>query len=574
MHAFIKKLLPSLVAVAVIASAFTGLIMTGTVAAQPPTCPLDEDFSSWLPSGWATDDWYQSDSKNAEGSSPEAWLTWEYISGDYAYLDSKPVDTTGAGSLTLEFKSFIDDYEGGYYCRVFTRAHEGDGWTDITPWSNPIWGNVAPDSYSIDISPDIGTGTQVRFEFDGYYWNIDYWYVDDVQICRSGAISTLPTHLIYLHAEDGLFNLTDPVGTQWHELWPFFCHEYYLSSWNDTSGDGILSHCDWVDMYEKPDGAVKPYHVEEVTITLNVTPARNHVVDEVYLPLESPLGGAPKPMYIELKGGYDLAVLTAPNSTRWHEVYPVFCQEYQIIAWNDTGNPPSELGYCDYVLLMPQGPYDLLTCPLDEDFSYWLPGGWDTDDWEQWDTNYAGGTSPEALLFWDWISGDYAYLDSKPVDTTGASCLTLEFKSFIDDYAGGYYCTVYTRADGGDGWTDVTPWSNPISGNVTASTYSIDISPDIGSATQVRFEFSGDAYYMDNWHVDDVTICNIFDPEPTWWHVEEVATDIAVSREPPPVGGEAYPVSKASVLAPWIALSVLLAGGISWYALRRRKAQS
>ena len=43
---------------------------------------------------------------------------------------------------------------------------------------------------------------------------------------------------------------------------------------------------------------------------------------------------------------------------------------------------------------------------------------------------------------------------------------------------------------------------------------------------------------------------------------------------PPPVGGEAYPVSKMSLLAPWIAVGVLLAGGTGWYVLRRRRAQS
>jgi hypothetical protein len=43
---------------------------------------------------------------------------------------------------------------------------------------------------------------------------------------------------------------------------------------------------------------------------------------------------------------------------------------------------------------------------------------------------------------------------------------------------------------------------------------------------------------------------------------------------PPPVGGEAYPVSKMSLLAPWIAVGIILGGCISWYVLRRRKAQS
>ncbi len=43
---------------------------------------------------------------------------------------------------------------------------------------------------------------------------------------------------------------------------------------------------------------------------------------------------------------------------------------------------------------------------------------------------------------------------------------------------------------------------------------------------------------------------------------------------PPSVGGEAYPVNKISLLAPWIAVGVFLGGSISWYVLRRRKVQS
>jgi hypothetical protein len=53
------------------------------------------------------------------------------------------------------------------------------------------------------------------------------------------------------------------------------------------------------------------------------------------------------------------------------------------------------------------------------------------------------------------------------------------------------------------------------------------------------------------------------------WLVEEVAIDIVVTPEPPPVGGEAYPVNKASLLAPWIAPGVILAGGISWFVFKR-----
>ena len=360
----------------------------------------------------------------------------------------------------------------------------------------------------------------------------------------------------YLHAKGGLIDLAHPEGTQWHEIWPIFSRQYQLSTWQDN-GDGILSYCDTINMYEKPDGELRPYHVENVTITLLVT---NNVTEE--------------PLYIELEGGFNSSVLTyppGPVGTQWHEIYPIFCRTYNLTDWAPTGNPITELDYCDYILLEGDGDYPVF-CPLDEDFSgSWLPSGWTTDDWVVWAVNISGGTPPEALLSSVFcIFDDHAYLQSKPVDTTGTGSLMLEFKSTISVFeACGVNCTVYTRAGVGDGWTDVTPWGNPVYGTVGPGTYQIDISSDIGSATQVRFEYDGPSFCLLFWSVDDVSICY-----PDWWHVEEVAVDIIVTPEPPPVGGEAYPVSKASLLAHWIAVGVLVVGGTGWYILRRRRARS
>jgi hypothetical protein len=206
-----------------------------------------------------------------------------------------------------------------------------------------------------------------------------------------------PLRQKYLHAEGGLFNLTDPIGTQWHELWPIFCREYHLGSWEDN-GDGVLSPSDQIDMYEKPDGEVRWYHVDEVTITLFLRPMERG-----------------EPMYIELEGGYDLDILTDPVDTQWHEIYPVFCREYHLIDWS---------------------------------------------------------------------------------------------------------------------------WGRKLE------------------------------------PCEDIFLVNKQTREETWWHVEEVAIDIIVTIKPPPVGGEAYPVSKMSLLAPWIGVAVLLSGGISWYVLKRRRARS
>jgi hypothetical protein len=226
-----------------------------------------------------------------------------------------------------------------------------------------------------------------------------------------------PFKVKYLHSTGGLFNLTDPIGTQWHELYPLFCRHYHLSSWEDN-GDGVLSPSDQIDMYEKPDGEVRWYHVDEVTITLFLTPSRNVLVENGLDSPQSPLQGARQPMYIELEGGYDASVLTAPNCTQWHEVYPVFCKRYHLSDWIDD-NGSLKLDPCDYIIL-----------------------------------------------------------------------------------------------------------------------------------TDKQTE------------------------EPTAWHVEDVAIDIVVTMKPPPVGGEAYPVNKASLLAPWIAIAGILAGGAIWYVVRRRRAQS
>jgi hypothetical protein len=80
------------------------------------------------------------------------------------------------------------------------------------------------------------------------------------------------------------------------------------------------------------------------------------------------------------------------------------------------------------------------------------------------------------------------------------------------------------------------------------------------------FEAGGDGGVKIRWHY-----YNASGNSSSFWEVDNVRlSGITV----PPVGGEAYPVSKASLRAPWIGVGVLLIGGISWYVLRRRRAQS
>jgi hypothetical protein len=115
----------------------------------------------------------------------EADLWWLNIVGDYSYMMTPVFDASAASTLTLDFDSFIDDYSGGYTCKVL--VDDGGGFVDVTPWANPITGNVGPGSHSIDISGFISSTVQVMFEFDGPYFNIDDWYVDNLEI--TGMVS-------------------------------------------------------------------------------------------------------------------------------------------------------------------------------------------------------------------------------------------------------------------------------------------------------------------------------------------------------------------------------------------------
>lgn len=147
---------------------------------------LYEDFSgAFPPEGWTqeeSDEWRQHTGSDAGGTSPEAYLYYYYINGDYACLNSKPVNTIGSPSLTLRFNHSISHYTSTFNCRVLTRSDSMDSWTDVTPWSNPVSDDIPAEEHDIDISSDIGSATQVKFEFQGNDWNLNDWYLDDVKI--------------------------------------------------------------------------------------------------------------------------------------------------------------------------------------------------------------------------------------------------------------------------------------------------------------------------------------------------------------------------------------------------------
>jgi len=137
------------------------------------------------------------------------------------------------------------------------------------------------------------------------------------------------------------------------------------------------------------------------------------------------------------------------------------------------------------------------------------PNGWDTDDWSWSDTDNAGGTPPEARLYWFDIDGDYSYLLTPPKnieDFGELNELVLDFKSSIDHYSDEFNARVLIRENQDVSWADITPWENPVTNDIPQDSYQIDILEYQGVGTQIMFEFEGTRANLDDWWIDEVYI--------------------------------------------------------------------
>lgn len=148
---------------------------------------------------------------------------------------------------------------------------------------------------------------------------------------------------------------------------------------------------------------------------------------------------------------------------------------------------------------------------INEDISAW-PGNWNGNlgtgqgNFNQVSSSNAGGTSPEARFYW--ITGTATkrmYYD--PVNTSGHSSLTLDFRHMVDHYASGYTVKVEYSTDASN-WFDAG-WSVTPTGDVPATPVTLTLTgaQGIGSATYyISFTITGNLYNVDYWYIDDVKL--------------------------------------------------------------------
>lgn len=153
-------------------------------------------------------------------------------------------------------------------------------------------------------------------------------------VVPAAAVMIAPTNVKYFHTSLPPGPVTDPIGAELHELYPDYCNWYNLTSWYDNNNDGNLSYCDVIDITNRTTDEVTWWHVEEVTVTIWVTNVS--LEREMYLE------------YMLMADGISIEeMLKSPVGTYWHEIYPVFCNVYELTSWEDNGD--GNLSYCDTI---------------------------------------------------------------------------------------------------------------------------------------------------------------------------------------------------------------------------------
>jgi len=286
------------------------------------------------------------------------WLAYsQNANGGFGYTgpSGTDVDVTGAGLVMLTYcglettdarwdaaRSYI-----GAYWSVGGQQNVGDGYAmyAVMKASMLAQPDVVWTYGDHDWQEEYDAWILANQHVDGYWTGRYSTHMNHVYCLLILQKVAPPPPAIHLDAEPPvLIDLTDPVGTEWHELYPDYCNRYRVSSWADTDGNGVLDYCDEIKLTNMDTGALAEYHVEGVTVTIKVTKKPDLV----------------ESMYVEFEGDIDEFPFTQPERTMWHEVYPEYCRWYDLDSWEDTDGSGT-INPSDQILMKqiaPAGPYE------------------------------------------------------------------------------------------------------------------------------------------------------------------------------------------------------------------------
>jgi len=173
-----------LIAILLLSTAFFVVTTMTTMSKAYPAVVWSEDFHTAtppnLPSGWSTDaldNWKTSPTNFAGGTSPEAIFNWYPTKvGTCRLFTTNPIVLPWYDHCTLRFKHFVNNYYPDYTLKVETKT-PGSSWNQI--WSKS-GGPMGPETITVPLT--VKGPFYLSFTFEGDSFNINYWYIDDINI--------------------------------------------------------------------------------------------------------------------------------------------------------------------------------------------------------------------------------------------------------------------------------------------------------------------------------------------------------------------------------------------------------
>ncbi|BDX36698.1 hypothetical protein CYCD_00530 [Tenuifilaceae bacterium CYCD] len=162
---------------------------------QSVSLPYSQSFNSSIPSNFSFYDvqlnnfetvWSFTGSSNAGGMSGEMYANWRNGVSTVRMI-LPPINTVGFGSVNLSFRHFFDDYGSGM--KVFVESSvDGNNWSPLGWEVVSGSGNSGPAQINLTLSSNINSAnTYIAFTLTGNLYELDNWFVDDIQVTQPGG---------------------------------------------------------------------------------------------------------------------------------------------------------------------------------------------------------------------------------------------------------------------------------------------------------------------------------------------------------------------------------------------------
>jgi hypothetical protein len=377
---------------------------------------------------------------------------------------SPPLNLTGIEKVNLKFR-WAADVQYNNYCSFFVkiRKNSTSPWKDVTPWVNPLSGDMEQDYYEIGcygFGESLGDEFQFKFEYLGYYYYFNSVYLDDVILEACGGCADYAEIVEGVSIAVGEELLVDFPGyspPEWqNESYEDTWEEYPIHAFTLLVDNKSKNNDKWklIDLYY-------PY-LHDVEVTSIDSPAERSIPGRV-LPVQATIKNvgqyAECCIPIDIQIGQGVVTGTLLTESMSSSVPPP--------EWTDE--------HKDYV-------------------SYY--------GWSESYTSYSRGSSPEARLPYYYALADYVmYTDA--IDTTSYPGLKIHFKSYVNHYSGqGLYALEAGYSHDGINW--FATWHEEPG---SSGQYAVECDATGGSATTyIGFWMKGDPWYINYWYLDDVEI--------------------------------------------------------------------